>query len=372
MKIGIITNVIDEGYSSYSVYVSNVIKQINMLDKKNEFVLIHHSNTDHEIYTSNDEILIPLPHFKFLKNNFWRYHNLKKYLQSSPFDIIHDPTGPGALTFPMPFKKIITVYDLSSLLFPTYNVGGMISWRLLGKKTIKNVDKIIAISNSTKRDIIHFFGCPEEKIQTIYLGKDEIFFPIHESEKEKFKERYNLNFPYILYVGVLQPRKNIPNLIKAFNIFKKMGMPHKLVIAGGKGWQFTDIFKTVQELHLQNEVIFTGFIPYEDLPGLYNAAELFVFPSIYEGFGIPALEAMACGIPVITSNSSSLPEIVGETGVMVDPYNLEQLAHSMKEVLTDESYKKEIIKNGLQRANLFSWKRCAEETLDVYHEIGVD
>ena len=317
MKIGIITNVLDESYSSYSVYVSNLIQQINALDTKNRYCLIHHTDSDNKIYKNNKGYIIPLPHDIILKNTVWRYLKLRKYLKNSQFDLVHDPSGPGALTFKMPFKKIISIHDLSSLLFPTYNLGGSISWRIFGKKTIDNVDKIISVSESTKRDIIHFFGCPEEKIQTIYHGKDEIFFPISDMKKRQFKLHYNLNFPYILSVGVLQPRKNIPNLIKAFYKFKKMGMAHKLVIAGGKGWQFKDIFKTVQELHMQNEVIFTGFVPYEELPALYNAAELFVFPSIYEGFGIPVLEAMACGVPVITSNSSSLPEIVGDKGIMV-------------------------------------------------------
>ena len=202
----------------------------------------------------------------------------------------------------------------------------------------------------------------------VYNGKNERFKPLNQKEVAEVKQKYNLDFPFILFVGVLQPRKNIPTLIKAYYKLKKEGIKDKLVITGGKGWQYKEIFETVERLNLQKEVIFTGHIPDDDLPKLYNAADLFAFPSLYEGFGIPPLEAMACGIPVITSNTGSLPEVVGDAGIMVDPYDIDGLAKAMYEVLNNEGLKEEMVKKGLERAKMFSWKKCAKEVLDVYEE----
>jgi glycosyltransferase involved in cell wall biosynthesis len=230
---------------------------------------------------------------------------------------------------------------------------------------------IIADSQNTKNDCIKYLGIPEEKIKVIYLAPDSIYQPINNKQeiREQVCKKYNIEFPFILYTGTLEKRKNIPILIKAFYKLKKMGISHKLLIVGKKGWKYDDIFKTIKTLNLQKDIMFTGYVPKEDLVKFYNLADLFVYPSLYEGFGLPPLEAMACGCPVITSNTSSLPEVVKDAGIMFNPYCVDELVKIMYEVLIDESLRIELSRKGLERAKLFNWRKTAEETWKVYEGV---
>lgn len=368
MKIGIITNPIDEGHPSYSVYTYNLIKNLNCIDRENEYYLIHHTNINMDIYRANNDIIIPMPLSKPLKGLYWRYVLLPRELRYQNLEMIHDPRGIGLLPFNLPFKMVVTIQSLMSILYPRYNAGGWLAFKLFGRKT-KDAERIITVSESLKREVIKYLKVPEYKINVIYNGKDDIFKPLNLAEIADARKKYNLgDLPFILYVGVLQPIKNIPSLIKAFYKLKNK-IKHKLVIVGGKGWQYEEIFKTVKNLNLQKDVLFIGNVPNKELPPLYNAADVFVFPSLYEAFGIPPLEAMACGIPVITSNVSSLPEVVGDAGIMVDPYDVEGLANVIHNVLINDGLREYMIKKGLERAKLFSWKKCAKETLEVYNRV---
>jgi len=370
LKIGIITDTIDEGHPSHTVYIYNLIKNLNLLDKENEYYLIHHTKMDLNIYKANKEVIVPLPSFKPLQGLFWRYVLLPKKLKTQNLDLVHDPRGIGLLSFDMPFKKVITAQDISSLIYPMFNIRGYIGWKLFAKRTMENADKIIAISECLKQDIIKYLKVSEEKIRVVYNGKDERFKPLDQKEIAELKRKYSLDFSFILYVGILQSRKNVSNIIKAYYKLKKEGTNHKLVIAGrGKGRQYKGILKTVKTLNLQKEVIFTGYIPDDDLPKLYNAADLFVFPSIYEAFGLPPLEAMACGTPVITSDRGAFPEVVGDAGIMIDPYDVDGLAKAMHEVLNNNGLREDMIKKGLKRAKMFSWEKCAKGVLRVYEEV---
>lgn len=372
MKIGIITNPVDEGHPSYTVYTYNLIKNLNLSDKENDYYLIHHTKMDLDIYELNKEIIVPLPSSKPLQGLFWRYFLLPQKLKSQELDLVHDPRGIGLFSFDMPFKRVITAQDISALIYPMMNPRAWVAWKLFAKKTMENADKIIAISECLKRDVIKYLKVPKEKIKVVYNGKDKRFKPLNQKEITDVKQKYSLDFSFILYVGVLQTRKNISNIVKAYYKLKKDKMKHKLILAGGIGQKHKDkeIFKTVRQLGLQKEVIFTGYIPDGDLPSLYNAADLFVFPSIYEAFGLPPLEAMACGIPVITSDRGAFPEVVGDAGIMVDPYDVDGLAKAMQEVLTNDNLKQNMVKKGLKRAEMFSWEKCAKEVLEVYEELG--
>jgi len=206
---------------------------------------------------------------------------------------------------------------------------------------------------------------------------DARFQPITDPDTlARVRNRYGLPERFILYVGTIEPRKNLTTLLEAYaaltsrvsNLQYPISNIH-LVIAGRKGWLYEGFFRRLRELGLEREVVFPGFVPDEDLPALYSAAELFVFPSLYEGFGLPPLEAMACGTPVITSNSSSLPEVVGEVGIMVEPRDVRALAEAMELVLTDEGKRREMREKGLRQAARFSWKRTAQETLEVYRSV---
>jgi len=369
MRIGIITDSIDGKGGGIGVYVYNLIKNLNIIDKENKYYLIHYMRTDLDIYKSNKEIVIHRPKIP-LKSAIWRYGILPRKLRNQGIDLIHDPYEIGPLSFDIPFKKIITIHDVTPLLFPKlYGLIGIMLHKILYKKTVRNVDKIITCSTFSKKDIIKYLKVSQEKIKVIYNAADEKFKPLKQKEIIEVRQKYNLGAQFILYVGLLHPRKNIPSLIKAYHKLKKEGMGNKLVIAGKRSGKYKEIFKTVERLNLQKNVIFTGYVPDEDLPALYNAADLFVYPSLYEGFGLPPLEAMACGTPVITSNTSSLPEVVGNAGIMIDPYDVDGLAKAMYKVLRNDRLRDDMIKKGLKRAKMFSWEKAAKETLDVYEEI---
>ena len=366
MKIGIISEAInDKNVTGIGTYTYNLLKILQVKSKHNRYFSINHLNIK---MFDHDTLIVENPFKQILQTYMW-YPYLIIRLRKTDLDLIHNPSQ--IPTFFKPAQKyIITVCDLTPLKFPKeHKIGKELIYKLLYPRTLKYSDRIIAISCSTKQDLINHFKIPDNKIKVIHLAADEKFQPPEKKSILKFKTEYNLNYPFILYVGTLEPRKNIPTLIKAFYNLKKYNLPHKLVIAGKKGWKYKSIFETIEKLDLQDDVIFTGYVPSEDLPALYSAADLFVYPSLYEGFGLPPLEAMSCGCPVITSNSSSLPEVIGDAGIMIDPYDIDLLASSMYEVLTNDELKADMIKKGLERAKMFSWEKCARETLEVYEEV---
>ncbi len=232
---------------------------------------------------------------------------------------------------------------------------------------IRKAMRIIAVSQSTKDDLMHCLDIPDKRISVVHEGIDHSLF-------QPVSQRI-YNHPYILFVSTEHPRKNFTTLLKAFSQLKSEPRfkELKLVKVGDAGGQETDFrsetMGVVESLKLSREVIFTDFVPEADLPAYYSGAEVFVLPSLYEGFGFPVLEAMACGCPVITSNTSSLPEVVGEAGIMVDPHNTDSLAQAMSKVLTDSKLRDNMIRKGLEQAKSFSWEKAAEQTLEVYNKV---
>ena len=233
---------------------------------------------------------------------------------------------------------------------------------------IRKAMRIIAVSQSTKDDLMHCLGIPDERISVVYEGIDHsLFRPVSQRI---------YNRPYILFVGTEHPRKNFTTLLKAFSQLKSEPRfkELKLVKVGSAGGQETDFRNqtvgVVESLNLSSEVIFTDFVPEADLPAYYSGAEVFVLPSLYEGFGFPVLEAMACGCPVVTSDTSSLPEVVGEAGIMVNPYDTDRLTQAMRQVLTDSELRNNMIRKGLEQSKRFSWEKAAKQTLEVYNKVG--
>jgi glycosyltransferase involved in cell wall biosynthesis len=257
--------------------------------------------------------------------------------------------NPHFFTAPVSVPKVITFHDLSFKRHPEFFSWKKRMWQFLLMNTLKEArqaKKIIAVSESTKNDLVNLYRIDPEKIQVIYSGVGN-FRPGSPGKT-------------ILYFGTIEPRKNLIGLIRAFRMIKKPGL--KLVLAGSMGWLYKDILK---EAAGDPDIVFTGFFKEEDKEKLYRSASLFVYPSFFEGFGFPPLEAMACGVPVIVSNTSSLPEIVGDAALMVDPYNIDEMAWLMNEGLNNVCLREELIKRGLARAQMFSWERCARETLKV-------
>ena len=368
MKVGITAEALNIGGTGIRTYTYNLIKNLNEVNKCH--ISLVESKND-IIFPHLNKIIIPNPLNKISKLYLWHpYLSIKLNSRNYNLDIIHS-LNQGPAFFKLKRQKyIITVHDILPIVFPEVRPFDVyLVYKFLLPKTLKNADKIITDSNSTKKDLIHYFNVPEEKIKVILLAADEKFQPLNDEETKEVKQKYHLNFPFILYLGGLAAHKNISTLIKAFYTLKKKKFQHKLVITGKKRWKYNEIFETIDKLNLQKDVIFTGCVLDEDLPALYNAADLFVYPSLYEGFGLPPLEAMVCGTPVITSNTSSLPEVVGDAGIMVDPFDVDGLAKAMYEVLTDDGLRDDMIKKGLERAKMFSWEKCARETLGIYEEV---
>ena len=236
---------------------------------------------------------------------------------------------------------------------------------------IPNCNGIITVSEFSKKDISRSFGFPKDKIYVTPLAAEDIYIPLSKNNcKSILQNKYSLSEKFILYVGGFSPRKNILGLINSFymlksNIRKNM----KLVITGKKGFSYDIYIKQVIKLNLENDVIFTGFIPLNDLPIFYNAAEMLVYPSFYEGFGLPPLEAMACGTPVITSNLTSIPEVCSDAAVLINPYNLNELSENMERILTDTKFSLSLMKKGLIRSLTFSWLNTGRDTIKAYSDI---
>lgn len=272
-------------------------------------------------------------------------------------------------------KKLTIIHDMAFLAHPETVAKRTRRWLSRNIRFYCNrAEVILTVSEFSRQEIHHYLGIPLEKIQVVYNGVDmEQYHPDYSEEQiHASMARYQIDGHYILYMGTLEPRKNIETLIKAYRIFKEAheGPIPKLVLAGKKGWLYDSIFHMVRELGLENQVIFTGYIETEDTAPLFCGAEMFIFPSLYEGFGIPPLEAMACGTPVITSDCSSLPEVVGDAGLMAPPMDAEALAEKMEMLVKDHELCVRLKQAGLERAKQFTWEASAEKLVQIYRKIG--
>ena len=300
------------------------------------------------------------------KNRLWRilWEQLVWPWQAWRYDLdlLHSMAFVTPLLAPCP--TVITVYDLSFLHFPER----FPRWQRLylssqTRRSCRQARRIITISESSRQDVHRFFGVPLSQIDVVVPGVDAAYRPLPEAEVIAFRTKQGLA-RFVLHVGTLQPRKNIPALLQAF---AQLGDPTiKLVLVGGKGWLYDEIFQEVQALGLTEQVVFTGYVPDDELPLWYNAAALLVFPSVYEGFGMPIVEAMACGTPVIAADSSSIPEAVGEAGLLFAPNDVEALVKQMTAVLTSPNLQHKLRQKGFKQAQRFSWERAGRETAEVY------
>ncbi|MBK6799148.1 MAG: glycosyltransferase family 4 protein [Acidobacteria bacterium] len=299
----------------------------------------------------------------------WWLLGLPAFLQISPLDVFHGTNYCVPVFAPCP--TVVTIHDLSLLAHSgTHETDNVIRGRRRMPIMARRARKIIAPSEWTKREIIEFLGIKPGKIQVIHEGAREKMLPLPESNCQSVLERFGIKKPYLLFVGTIEPRKNLTTLIRAYDtLLRETEHRPQLVLCGGRGWLDDEVFSLVEKLKLQEQVLFTGYVEDSDLPALYSSAEAFIYPSLYEGFGLPPLEAMACGTPVITSNSSSLPEVVGKAGLMHDPQDHLALTRSIVEILSDKDSREHFIRAGLEQASRFSWDRAARETQAVYDEV---
>jgi glycosyltransferase involved in cell wall biosynthesis len=370
MKIGLLSWILDRQRTGIDNYLYNIVEEMIKCGKAEDISLIHYKKSDDKIYTKiNDIIVKTLP----LKYNM--PYGLPKAIENAGIDVFHLPSHwPTQITpfFPnLNVKKVLTIHDIIPILFKKNLPHIYKLWKPTLKLITNKIDFIITDSENTKHDCIKFLKIPEDKIRVIYLAADKKYKPLHNKNvlKDEIKCKYNIDCPFILYVGNVESRKNIILLIKSLYKLKNKGITHKLVLIGALNFGSKQIFDLVQELGLIDEVIFPGYVSNEDLVKFYNIADLFVYPSLYEGFGLPPLEAMSCGCPVITSNSSSLPEVVGDAGLMVDPYDHDDLTNKMYQILTNEGLRFELSNKSLNRAKMFNWEKTARETWQVYEEV---
>ncbi|GIW07637.1 MAG: glycosyl transferase family 1 [Dehalococcoidia bacterium] len=303
----------------------------------------------------------------------WRLSVLAASFAHLPMDPVIGPTtifhGTDHLLPPLRrARTVFTVHDLIFRFYPEHHLP-LNRWylTLMMPRFLRAADALIAVSEQTKRDVTALYGIPAERIRVVYEGVDPRFRPENDPARlADLRRRLGLPERFVLYLGTIEPRKNLPALLDAYQLLVAGGEEADLVIAGRTGWLFEPVFAHVRRLGLEQRVHFTGWVDDADTPALLSAARAFVFPSLYEGFGLPPLEAMACGTPVVVSNTSSLPEVVGEAGLLVPPTDVAALAGALRRVLEDDDLAAALRAKGLRQARRFRWEKAALETLAVY------
>jgi glycosyltransferase involved in cell wall biosynthesis len=293
---------------------------------------------------------------------------------SGPVDLYHSPD----FVLP-PLRKargILTVHDLAFLMRPECAHARLRAYlEEVVPRSVRRADYIIADSENTRNDLVVLLGVPHRKISVVPGGVEERFKPVTDRHAlQRVRQHLGLgDAPFILAIGVLEPRKNLNRLMDAFALLKQRGQvpPRlKLVLAGGKGWLFDGIFEHYGDSVVRHDIVLPGFVPDELLPAMYSAASVFAFPSLYEGFGLPLLEAMACGTPVVASRASCLPEVAEGASILIDPTDVEDLANALERALVDDRLRADLIERGTQRAAQYTWRRAAERLLDVYQQVA--
>jgi len=278
-------------------------------------------------------------------------------------DLVHAPAFVSPLLSACP--AVVTIHDLSFIRFPKlFRPANRLYLKTFVRLSTRRARLMIAVSRHTAAEVTRLLGVPRERIEVVYHGVDPAFRPLPAEKVAAFRRRRGLPERFTLFVGTLEPRKNLTRLVDAFARIRDGRT--KLVLAGGKGWLYEDLLARVEEEELSGEIIFPGYVATEELPLWYNAATALAYPSLYEGFGMPVLEAQACGTPVLSSNVSSLPEAAGDAALMIDPYDVEALAGGLNRVLTEKPLRQELQERGLAHARRFTWPRTAQETARVY------
>jgi glycosyltransferase involved in cell wall biosynthesis len=366
-------------------YIRNLLIALSGIDSQNHYFLMVLPDDIHELaglgsnfepvaYHHNDSERIDHIAFPMFVRNF------------AP-DLVHFPLN--QIPFLMPKPYVVTIHDMSSLLFGERS-GMRENINLYGfRRGLMRADRVIAVSEATRRDVEQMLGIPANRIRQVYSAPDPKFLDEHppstaraagpdvwEMEKKRMLERYQINYPFLLYSGRIRPHKNIPRLVEAFAVLRGELEHHplygnlRLIIIGDEISRHPEVRRTVIQTRMEHSVRFLGFVPFDTLKVFYTAATAFVFPSLYEGFGLPPLEAMASGTPVITSNTSSLSEAVAEAAMIINPENVFDMARGIREVLLDNGLRARLIASGFKQVKQFSWQRTAAEVLAVYNEVA--
>lgn len=355
------------------VYAENMVRELIRLesgiswfllaqDDDPDFDLSRHNNVT--LLRVNSRIFRRLP-FRFLLEQFFIPLLALRYR----IDVVHSLHYSFPLV-PMFAKKVVTIHDMTMFLMPDMHLPSKVRYfQFFIGAAARRADALSFVSHSSQEDFLKLFPQPAPSCSIVPLGKGSQFGP--DLDPQRIKEvvrKYGIMQPFVLYLGTIEPRKNLVRLTEAFSSLTKTHPSHSLVIAGMKGWMYESLFELVRTLGLETRVVFTGFVSEEDKPYLIRGAEIFAYVSLYEGFGIPVLEALACGTPTLTSNTSSIPEITGDAALLIDPSNTQEIAAGLERLLGDAPLRDQLSVKSISQAARFSWSHTAADTLNVYRK----
>ena len=366
-------------------YIRNLVTAIAVIDNENEYLLVSLPE-DGPLLRNLPQNFRPIPCARPDTDQL-DHIAMPWLLRQLSADVCHIPQNRVPLLMPKPY--VVTVHDMARLLFEEANdtVKSLRRFRL--RRGLLRADRIIAVSAATRRDIHNIVGIPEKDVRVVYNAPDPRFFEhghladaraagpqARERESQRILERYQINYPFLLYAGNIRPQKNIPRMVEAFAVVRSelLDAPQyrdlHLIIIGDTISKYPSVRHAVIKSRVEHCVRFLGFVPFDTLRAFYELATGFLFPSLYEGFGLPPLEAMAAGTPVLVSNVSSLPEVVGDAAIQVNPENVFDIARGIKELLLNEKLRAELVQRGRKQAATFSWKYAAEQAVRIYHEVA--
>jgi glycosyltransferase involved in cell wall biosynthesis len=355
------------GLGGNESYATNLIEALAEIDSVNNYTLYVTRREALERFSNrwpNFSVRATLPHTPFIRIPL----TLSAELRRNPVDVLHVQfTAPPFSPCPV----VVSIHDLSFEHLPqTFKWRSRKQLRITVRRSAREAAQVIALSEYARDDIINTYGVEPGKVSVIPLAAPAHFRPIlDEEELQRVRQTYGIEGDYILSVGAIQPRKNLSRLVAAYSRLRRAraeGNLPKLVLVGKCAWLYDETLRSIKELEVSDTVILTGYVPESDLPALYSGALAFVYPSYFEGFGLPPLEAMQCGTTVIVGDKTSLPEVVGDAGVLVDPFDVDDIAAAIEKVISDSDFRRQLRVKGLERAKLFNWQKTARQTLAVY------
>jgi len=374
LHIAIDAHSVGTGLGGNESYATHLIEALAEIDGVNSYTLYVTRREAVERFTNrwpNFQVRATLPHTPFIRIPL----TLGAELRKNPVDVLHVQfTAPPLAPCPV----VVSIHDLSFEHLPeTFKWRSRTQLRLTVRRSARQAAQVLALSEYARSDIINTYGISPDKVTAIPLAAPAHFAPVTDDrEFQRVRQTYGIQSDYILSVGSIQPRKNLNRLIAAYSSLcraRPEGKLPQIVLVGKCAWLYDETLRVIKELGLSNSVVLTGYVPETDLPALYSGALCFVYPSYFEGFGLPPLEAMKCGTPVIVGNKTSLPEVVGEAGGLVDPFYVDDIASAIARVIGDSNFRSQLRAKGLERSRLFDWRETARQTLAIYRKAaGVD
>ena len=369
MKIGIDAHMVGRRATGNETYVVNLARALARVDD---------GQTEYTLYVDPQAAAGPplVPDARFRQRQLRPRTPLVRIPVTLPLEVGRRPVDVLHLQYNLPpflprCARVLTVHDISYEHFPEcFRLRERLRNKIWVRASARRAEVVIAVSEYTKQDLVKTYGISPERVVVTLEAADPAFCPPRSrAQTDEVCRRYEIDGPYVLYVGNIQPRKNLQRLIQAYGQLIAAGeITHRLVIVGQKAWLYSDVFEEARRSGLSQQIIFTGYVPQEDLRHLYAGTDAFVFPSLFEGFGLPVLEAMACGAPVITSRTSSLPEVAGDAALYVDPYRVDDIARALQRLAHDEELRAQLSASGLKQAARFSWEETARRTLQAYEQ----